>query len=98
MIVAQTSYQAIRGADVECQCWLRDEAGPVSLSEFSLEIQAVAYGRRHIQATWPATGDNQGRVQFTVPNGHKLNGGLYQLRIRVEPSGELVSLGLLEIV
>lgn len=98
MIVAQTSYQAIRGADVACQCWLRDEAGRVDASGLSLEVEAVAYGRKHVQATWPATGDNQGRVQFTVPNGHKLNGGLYQLRIRVEPSGELASLGLLEIV
>ncbi|HIE0523798.1 TPA: hypothetical protein ACXJLS_000390 [Stenotrophomonas maltophilia] len=98
MIVAQTSYQAIRGADVECQCWLRDEAGRVDASQMDLQVEAVAYRRRHVQATWQATGNAEGRIQFTVPNGHKLNGGLYQLRIRVEPSGELVSLGLLEIV
>ncbi|WP_180859704.1 hypothetical protein [Stenotrophomonas maltophilia] len=98
MIVAQNSYQAIRGADVECQCWLRDDAGRVNLHELSLEVQAIAYGRKHVQATWPATGDSEGRLQFTVPNGHKLDGGLYQLRIRFDPSGELVSLGLLEIV
>ncbi len=98
LITQQCSYQAVRGADVQLQCWLRNEAGRVDASQMDLQVEAFAYGRRHVQVTWQATGNAEGRIQFTVPNGHKLNGGLYQMRIRVEPSGGLVSLGLLEIV
>lgn len=98
MIVAQNSYQAIRGSDVECQCWLRDDAGRVDASGFDMQVEAVGYGRCHVRAQWPAVGDAQGNVKFAVPSGHKLNGGLYQLRLRSEQFGPVVSLGLLEIV
>ncbi len=98
MIVQQRSYQAIRGSDVACQCWLRDETGPVDASAMPLQVEAIAYGRSHVQATWLATGQPCGRVDFTVPEGHKLAAGLYQVRIRSADHGPVVSLGLLEVV
>ena len=98
MIVAQQSYQAIRGSDVTCQCWLRDESGPLDASDMGLLVEAVAYGQRHVRAEWPGTGEADGRVTFVVPNGHRLDAGLYQLRIRSEQFGPVVSLGLLEVV
>ena len=107
LIVAQSSFQAIRGADVLCHCWLRSEAGPVNAEVLTLEVEAVAYGKRITQAAWPATGEADGRVTFTVPEDHKLNAGLYQLRMRVTgggvempdpPIGSMCALGLLEIV
>lgn len=113
MIVAQTSFQAIRGNDTLCQFWMRDEQGRVPADAMSISVEAVAYGRRHVQETWPASGDSQGRVQFTVPGATKLNGGLYQLRVKVPVADdaplplvadeesvpvEIVHLGLLEIV
>lgn len=98
VIVVQRTYQAIRRGPTLCECWVRNEEGSADLSGMSIEIQAVAYGGRHVRATWPATGDAAGRLQFTVPEDHVLNEGLHQLRARVEGTGQLVSLGLLEIV
>lgn len=108
MIVAQASYQAIRGADVTCQCWLRNEAGPVNAEVLALEVTATPYGRRISQASWPAEGGEHGRVTFVVPQEHKLPAGLYQLRLRVTGGGDempdapaigsVCALGLLEIV
>lgn len=107
LIVAQSSFQAIRGADVLCRCWLRSEIGPVNAEVLTLEVAATAYGKRITQATWPATGEADGRVTFIVPEDHKLTPGLYQLRLRVTGGGDeipdapvigsLCALGLLEI-
>lgn len=97
-VVAQRSYQAIRRAAVPCECWVRDEAGPVDLSGETIEVQVVAYGGRHVRATWTAAGHSDGRLEFTVPGDHVLNEGLHQLRARIEPAGELLALGLLEVV
>ncbi|HGM5043067.1 TPA: hypothetical protein ACKPZV_000223 [Stenotrophomonas maltophilia] len=113
MIVAQASFQAIRGTDTLCQFWIRDEQGRVAADAMSITVEAVAYGRRHVREEWVGTGDDQGRVQFTVPGATKLDGGLYQLRVKVPVAGdappalldgsesapeEIAHLGLLEIV
>lgn len=88
--------QAIRSFDTPCGVYLRDEHGALAALDGDAQVEAVAYGGSHVQERWPASLSERGRLEWVVPAGTGLVRGLYQLRARSE--GQLLALGLLEVV
>lgn len=100
------TFQAHKGVDTPCATYIRDDEGRVDLGPQGetpapeLTVAVRGYRGQHVLAVWPATGNELGKVEFTVPAGHKLPSGLYRLEIVAKTdAGTVLAQGaLLEVV
>lgn len=92
----QIQAQAFRRFDVPCHAYLRDDQGALPSPDTDVTVEAVPYRGQVVAEGWPASIDERGRLEWTVPAGSKLQRELYQLRVRA--GNQLLGLGLLEVV
>ena len=98
-IDSERVYTASTSSDTDLETWIRDEAGQVDLSGVALEVLVRPYSGRCPAATLGATGDAEGRVQWSVTadQARRLGAGLYRVVIRRADRGELLHRGTLEV-
>lgn len=97
-MITQSAHRAFRGSDTAQEAWVRDNAGPVDLSEAELQVK-FKVGAATV-ATAEAQGFEDGRVTFTVLaetlKRRRLWRSLYDLQ--VVAGGRVVHTGVLEVV
>lgn len=97
--VIRGTHRAVRGGDSPQTAWVRDEDGRMNLAEVE-ELTVDIQRDNHKILTIPATGDAEGRVDFTVTSANikqKLSLlGLFRLYVRAD--GQVIYTGLLEVL
>lgn len=98
-MIIRGNHRAYAGADTGILAFIRDESGRRDLSgmdDITVSAQ-LAHGKE--VASFPATGDEEGRLSFTVTNEAIQRGmspGVYALRAVAD--GEVIYTANLEVV
>lgn len=95
----QGAHRAFSSVDSPQTGWVRDEAGPHNLANYSEIVVSIRKGRRQV-ASLPAIGGADGKLQFTVTAQVMKQRRLYQsvYELVALADGRVVYLGVLEAV
>lgn len=99
-MIVRTTHRAYMGADTELSAWIRDEEGRVDLTQLGdIRVEVKRDTRDKPELTVPATGTEQGRLDFTITAAgarKRLRPGIFNLQVVAD--GEVIHIGYLEVV
>lgn len=99
-MIVRTTHRAYMGADTELSAWIRDEEGRVDLTQYDeIQVEVKRDTRDRTELTIPATGTEDGRLDFTVTAEgarKRLRPGIFNLQVVAD--GEVIHIGYLEVV
>jgi len=99
-MIIRGTHRAYMDADTAQSAWLRDDAGPLDLSEYeTLTVEVKASGRGKPRLTLEAQGTEGGELTFTVTaNGARTRLWPGTFELFAKGDGTVIYTGLLEVL